>query len=142
MRKSDLGIWLDHMQAYLVWVDSEGKTRVRYEEVEETERGLRPGLAFSGGTGKFGAMAPHTDPNGKRHLQAVRLYETICKAARDAHRVYIFGPGVAKKEMEKKLLEHKDFTGRIAALESADRMTQPQIEARVKKFFHAEKSAA
>ncbi len=141
MRKPYLGIWLDHTEAYLIWADEEGDVKLQHKEAERLERGRKGGRTISGGTGVYGGLPPHADMGEKRRREAERLYRRIFSAARGATRLYIFGPGQAKKELAKRLREHKDFGGEIGAVASAGKMTQAQMVARVKDFFGLLRSA-
>ena len=50
----------------------------------------------------------------------------------DAETILIFGPGEAKGELKKRM--ERDKIGiRIVAMETADKMTEPQIVAKVKQ---------
>jgi hypothetical protein len=46
----------------------------------------------------------------------------------------VFGPGEAKGELEKRL-EGEGLTGHILAIEAADKMTDRQIAAKVRRRF-------
>ena len=139
MEKPYLGVWLDHREAYLVWMDEQGHAQCRHIEAEHTEGGNRPGRVVAGGggggRGVYGTMAPHVHMEEKRHREAKRFYDHLFKAIRTAQGIYIFGPGQAKHEMHKRLLEHKDFNGRVRAVAGAERMTEPQLAAQVRAFF-------
>ena len=63
-----------------------------------------------------------------------RYYDSVVASVRDAASLIIFGPGEAKGELKKRL-EKAKLDGRVAALETADKMTDPQIAAKVRKFF-------
>ena len=53
---------------------------------------------------------------------------------RDAESILLFGPGEAKGELKKRL--EKDNLGeRIVGVETADKMTDQQIAAKVKNHF-------
>ena len=115
---------------------------MQHVESEQNSTELQEGRVMSGRMGVYGGLAPHASPEDKRRRQAERLYERIVKAARVADRVYIFGPGLAKKELEKKMKRHKAFADRVAGLEGADKMSSAQMTARVKEFFGLPRSAA
>ena len=54
---------------------------------------------------------------------------------RDADSILLFGPGEAKGELKKRL--EKDKLGaRIEAVETEDAMTDRQIAAKVREYFH------
>jgi hypothetical protein len=61
-------------------------------------------------------------------------YDAVIQAVHDVQSILIFGPGEAKGEFKKRLEKNK-FGGRIAAVEPADKMTDPQIAAKVRGYF-------
>ena len=44
------------------------------------------------------------------------------------------GPGKAKGELEE-LLTHEKLSGRIVGIETSDKLTEPQIVAKVRHYF-------
>jgi hypothetical protein len=142
MTKPYLGVWLDHREVFLIWISEDGEVGTEHATMDYAGNERKSGLAKSGGGGVYGGVAPHADPTEKRHKQYRRLYDRIYRAARQADQVYIFGPGQAKQELDKFLSGHKDFNGRVCGVESAERMTEPQMVARVRHFFNMDRSAA
>jgi hypothetical protein len=63
-----------------------------------------------------------------------RYYDAVIAAVTEAGPLFIFGPGEAKGELKKRL-EAKGLGARVAAIETADKMTDPQIAEKVRKFF-------
>ena len=59
---------------------------------------------------------------------------------RDAEFILIFGPGEAKGELRKRL-EKSKLGGRIAGVETVDKMTDRQIAAKIRQYFEEEPSA-
>ena len=53
---------------------------------------------------------------------------------RDAESILILGPGEAKGELKKRL-EKSKLGGRIAGVETVDKMTDRQIGAKVRQYF-------
>jgi len=53
---------------------------------------------------------------------------------RDAGSILIFGPGEAKDEFKKRL-EKDNLGDRIVGIETAEKMTDPQIAAKVARHF-------
>ena len=47
----------------------------------------------------------------------------------------IFGPGEAKLELEKELNESKELRAKVVSVEAADKMTERQIAAKVRRYF-------
>jgi hypothetical protein len=61
-------------------------------------------------------------------------YEAVIASIRDAESILIFGPGEAKGELKKRL-EKSKLGGRIVGVETADKMTDRQIAAKVRQYF-------
>ena len=140
MRKPYVGIWVDHTQAHLIWIDEQGEAEVRYTQVESSRGGEKGDRALSGRTGVYGGVAPHAAAEDKRREKSKRLYEKIIKAMSGARRIYIFGPGQARKELHKRLRQPKDITGEVAGVAGAEKMSEAQMIARVKAFFDLPRS--
>ena len=135
MDKPYLGIWLDHRDAYLVWADEQGEVEVQHTQGEYEERRKRAGGAVAGRTGVYGGVPPHANIVDKRRRQSKRFYEGLHRDVQRAKRVYLFGPGQAKRELAKTLKGHGDLGDRVAGVGSAEKMTGPQMVAQVKSFF-------
>jgi hypothetical protein len=63
-----------------------------------------------------------------------KYYDKIIAQLRDAAEIQIFGPDVAKYELQKRL-EDEGLAEQIVSLEDADKMTDLQIAAKVQKRF-------
>jgi hypothetical protein len=135
MKRPYLGIWVDHTQAYLIWLDEQGQAEVQHTVAEPIEGKSKATQVRSGPTGVYGALAPHATMDEKKHEHAKHLYDRLIKTMLSANRVYILGPGQARKELQKRLSQHKDFTGRIVAVDGAEKMTEAQMVAQVRKAF-------
>jgi hypothetical protein len=61
-------------------------------------------------------------------------YDAVIASIRDAESILIFGPGDAKGELKKRL-KRNNLDGRIAGIETVDKMTDRQIAAKVHKYF-------
>src|SRR5271168_2194658 len=86
--------------------------------------------------GPYEARQVPSDDRRQRALtgELNHYYDTIIAAIGDAQPLLIFGPGEAKGELKKRL-ETKGLGSRIAAIEPADKMTDRQIGAKVRKYF-------
>jgi hypothetical protein len=58
----------------------------------------------------------------------------VIASIRDAESIFIFGPGEAKGELEKRLAS-EGLEGRIVGIEAVDKMTDRQIAAKVRQRF-------
>lgn len=127
--KKEVGLWIDHREAVIVTVAHKGA-----DEGEEIKR-ISSDME---GHGRFSAHAPEGSPEDQRdkrfanHLN--RYYDEVIAAIRDADAILILGPGEAKGEL-KKQLEHEKLSGRIVGIETVDKLTEPQIVAKVRQHF-------
>ena len=80
-----------------------------------------------------GHMTENTQEN-KFMNQLNTFYDEVLVSLRDADSVLILGPGEAKGEFQKRL-ESKKFPAHVVELKTADRLTDPQIAARIREHF-------
>lgn len=88
-----------------------------------------------------------SNPNGRRSVtpddiqdrgftEHLRLfYKKVISCFREAESVLIFGPGEPKWEIAK-LAQKSDIPGHIAGIETVGKMTDRQIAAKTRSFFH------
>lgn len=128
--KKEVGLWIDRKRAVIVSVTKEGA------EVQKIESTVDKEIRASGRAGSKTLAAPlaedHRDQKITEHLH--KYYDGIVAAIRQADAILILGPGEAKLELEKRL-EHEELKGHIAGIEAADKLTEPQIVARVRRYF-------
>jgi hypothetical protein len=66
-----------------------------------------------------------------------KYYDEVIAAIRGAESFLLFGPGEAKGELKKRI--ERDKLGKhIIAVETVDKMTDRQIAAKVREYFHKE----
>ena len=132
--KKTIGLWVDHKEAVLVSI-KDGATSVRRVESEVGTRFNPSGGWKSGGTTVAQSVVKEQteDERRKHHLHA--YYQELIKTVGTAEELFIFGPGEAKHELVKEIEKNKGLHVRIAAVETCDKMTEPQITAKVKAFF-------
>ena len=87
-------------------------------------------VRFSGGPSNGGEDT--RDHKFGNHLNS--YYDEVIAHLREAEAIQIFGPGEAKHELEARL-DHAGLKGRIIDIETADKMTDPQIVAKVHQHF-------
>ncbi len=128
-----VGLWIDHRKAAIVAVTDEG------EEIRLIVSKAEKQLRRSGDSplkGRYESQAVPADDSRQR-ARSGRLslyYDSVIASIGDAESVLIFGPGEAKGEL-KKHLEARRFGGRVASVETADKMTNRQIAAKVRLRF-------
>ena len=69
----------------------------------------------------------------KRQLR--QYYQEVVRRVQDAHQILILGPGESKNEFKKEMQKSKEVMVKKISVETADKMTERQIAARVKNFF-------
>ena len=127
------GVWIDHRKAIVVELTPEGaKTMLIQSKVEKhLERG--------GDSPLKGRAEPLLVPADDRRQRALTAelnvyYDAVIAALRDFARVLLLGPGEAKGELQARFVKMK-LGARIAAVETEDKMTEPEIVAKVRDHF-------
>jgi hypothetical protein len=125
--KRQAGLWIDHREAFVVFVRDDG------EETRRIESGIEKHVRFSGGNRpEDGSADDQRDRQFTSHLN--KYYDDVIACIGDAESLLIFGPGEAKGELEKRL-KTKGLAGRVVAVEAADKMTEREIAAKVRLRF-------
>ena len=131
--KSEVGLWIDHRKAVIVTIKN------HMEETREIKSNLEKHTRFSSGThsktpnSSQGSTAEDVrDRQFEEHLGT--YYQGIISLIRAADSIWIFGPGEAKVELENHL-KHAELGARIVGIETVDKLTDPQIVAKVRDHF-------
>jgi stalled ribosome rescue protein Dom34 len=121
------GLWIDHRKAVIVLITEAG------EEIKVIPSDMEKRIRFTGGTAsEDGSTEDVRDRQFEQHLNS--FYDQVITQLRQADSILIFGPGEAKRELHKRL-ERKGMKERLLAIESADKMTDNQIAAKVRERF-------
>ncbi len=128
-----VGLWIDHKQAIVVAVMGK-KEEIGLVVSQSEKQPRRFDTEPAQGRGK--PRRAIADDIRQRVLteQLDHYYDAVIAALGDAEAILIFGPGEAKGELKKRL-EKNGLGGRIAGVETVDKMTKPQIAAKVRKHF-------
>lgn len=130
---TQVGLWIDHREAIVVslkgdteetsLINSDSGKHLRYSgsSHSKTPDGLKEVTSEDGRDRKFGNVLNE-------------FYDRVVAAVRGAESIQIFGPGEAKGELEKRL-ERAGLKEHVLAVEAADKMTDRQIAAKVRKRF-------
>ena len=125
--KRQVGLWIDHRETFVVSLRDQG------EETARIESGVEKHVRFSGGNRpEEGSADDQRDRQFAAHLN--KYYDEVISHIRDAESILLFGPGEAKGELEKRLAS-KGLGGRVVGVETVDKMTAPQIAAKVRQHF-------
>ena len=127
--KKEVGLWIDHRKAVIVVVTGS------WEEIKRIKSNIEKRVRYSGGSRSNGSQQEPEDQRDRRfadHLN--KYYDEVISCIRDAESILLFGPGEAKVEIQKRLVSEY-LGGRIVGIETIDKMTDPQIAAKVRKHF-------
>lgn len=129
----NIGLWIDHKKAILV-IQSEGG-----EEIETVESEVGRHVSYRGNSpAKAPYSAQHQQGDdqldNKFNVHLNKFYDKVISRLREAEAVFIFGPGEAKIELQKRIA-HAKVKAQVVSVESADKMTEPQIASKVRKHF-------
>jgi hypothetical protein len=128
--KEEVGLWIDHYKTVIIG-DGEGTVTLK-SNVKKHVRftgGARGKTAYSS---NYFPAEDHVDRQFVEHLN--KYYSDVITHLRDARRIIIMGPGEAKFELEKRM-QHEGLKEHVIRVETADKLTERQISARIKNFF-------
>jgi hypothetical protein len=127
------GVWIDHRRALIVALTSDGEhttlitSRVQKHPERDGDSPLK---------GKYEARQVPADDTQQRILTGKSnvYYDAVIAGVRQYDQLLLFGPGEAKGELHKRILKMK-LNARVAAVETEDKMTDPEVVAKVRKYF-------
>jgi hypothetical protein len=126
--KKQAGLWIDHRKAVIVIISETG------EEIKEITSNMEKHIRFTGGTAsQEGSTEDVRERQFENHLNS--FYDAVVAVIRTADTIHIFGPGEAKGELVKRL-EHDGIKEQILTVETADKMTDRQVAAKVRGYIH------
>ncbi|MEQ1896901.1 MAG: hypothetical protein ABL971_05860 [Vicinamibacterales bacterium] len=130
-----VGIWIDHERALIVAAGEDAVTQV--------QSGVPGHARFTGGGGFPDGNSSQGGGSERRyeerHRNALsRFFDDVVVAIGPAEAVLIFGPGEAKQELAHRIEHARTQPKPTLVVEAADRLTVPQIVAKVSGYFEAE----
>ena len=131
--KTKVGLWIDHRKAIVVAVTDEG------EEIKLIISKVEKQLRRSGDSPLKGPYEPQQVPAEHSRQRTLTghlniYYDAVIASIRAAESILIFGPGEAKGELKTRL-DRNILGGRIEDIETVDKLTDRQIEAKVRTYF-------
>jgi hypothetical protein len=128
----NVGLWIDHRQAVIVNLKDGGENTLRIlSHMEKHVRFSRNKQDPAGEDQRDRRFTGHLD----------KYYDEVVSCIRDADAILILGPGEAKGELRTRL-ENQSLGGRVAACNPADKMTDGQLAAKVRKHFAPQAESA
>ena len=136
--KQAAGLWIDHREAIVVTITPNGEEITEISSNVEKHPGHDPTIATPTGHHEERKVKA-TDSQQREFTEHLdRYYDQVVAAVRDAQAILVFGPGEAKGEFKKRL-DHAKLGGNVVAVQTADKMTDNQIAAKVREYFHQAK---
>jgi hypothetical protein len=127
------GLWIDRKKAVIVFIKNDETEKKIIKSGMDTQLGRYDGVKS---TASFDDKQRTEDDIRERILsESLKIYfDKVIAEICDAGTVYIFGPGETKTGLLHRLLNNK-VRGTVDPVETAGRMTDPQIIAKVKEYY-------
>ena len=132
--KKQVGLWIDHRDAKIVMMSPDPSDAKRTGVADTMLSGVEKHVRFSGASAEDGSAEDQRDRQFASHLN--KYYDEVIAHLHVADAIFIMGPGEAKGELKKRLVA-KGQGERIVAVETVDKLTDHQIEAKVREHFRA-----
>ena len=128
-----IGLWIDHKRAVILTLSDDE------ESMQEIQSGIDRHASLRGAIrsrSPYSAQYPKGDDQLDKQYDGYlqKFYEKLFNLLRGADAVLIIGPGEAKFEL-KKYLERQKSPIEIVAVESADKLTDRQVAAKIRLHF-------
>lgn len=126
-----IGLWIDHRKAVIAQSSgAEEEIKVILSHADR-QPGRQDGVRS--GEKHESLQVPADDVKDRKFAQQLNAYyDEVIAVVHEAESLMIFGPGEAKGEFKKRL-ESKKPSGRTVTVETADKMTDRQIAAKVRQ---------
>ncbi|MFA6567430.1 MAG: hypothetical protein WCS96_04390 [Victivallales bacterium] len=131
--ETNAGLWIDHKKAVIVLLLG----KMEQEKIIESnvEKQLKRYSSLPMGNSSDSRQMPAEDAQKREYTRQMNVYyDEVIAFIKNAKSILIFGPSEAKTELKKRI-EKKKLGKRIAGIEAADKMTNPQIAVKVRKYF-------
>lgn len=127
-----VGIWIDHRKAVIVSVSVDRVT------AKTLESNVGPHSRYSGRAGSPTPEGPQDEGGEKKYEERYaqhlnRYYDEVISQLGQPEALLILGPGEAKLQLKERL--SRSMSGRIVEIETTDKLTDPQIVAKVKEHY-------
>ena len=129
-----IGIWIDHKRAVIV------STSADRAATKTVESAVGPHARYSGRAGYPTSDGPQEGRGEKKYeerygQQLDQYYDEVISQLGQPEALLIFGPGEAKLQLKERLSSSKVLSEHIVQIETTDKLTDPQIVAKVKEHY-------
>ena len=130
-----IAIWIDHRKAVIVSASADRTT------LKTVESKVGPHSRYSGRAGSTMPEGGPSDEGGEKryeerysqHLD--QYYDEVISHLGQPEALLILGPGEAKLQLKERLSRSKALSQCIVEIETTDKLTDPQIVAKVKEHY-------
>jgi stalled ribosome rescue protein Dom34 len=133
LMKKEIGLWIDHREAIIV-ILSDGEEETKYIKSNGRQHIRYSGSSHSKTPEGLKEVTSEDQRDRKMGNELNKYYDEVIAVIRDAESIEIFGPGEAKGELEKRIV-HDGVKAHIVTIETVDKMTAPQIAAKVRQHY-------
>jgi stalled ribosome rescue protein Dom34 len=123
--KTVAGLWIDHRNAVVVILNGKG------EETKHINSNIEKHVRFGGGA-QDNTEEDIRDRRFANHLN--KYYDDVITCLGDANSIIVLGPGEAKIELKNRI-ENNKIKNCSVTIETVDKMTDIQIESKVRNYF-------
>ena len=127
------GVWIDHHKAVVLRFTDDG------EDIRQIISGDDTAAHAAGGTRMKSAhtrndFVAEDKLERKAESRLNKHYDEVIALLRDVDSIFILGPGEAKGELKKRI-ESKKLKGKIAHVQTVDKMTDHEIAEHVRQLL-------
>jgi len=137
--KKTAGLWIDHREAVIVALTPDGEEITQISSSVPHNPVRDPSIASPSGHHEERKVKATDSQQREFSAHLDKYYDGVVAALGDAEAVLVFGPGEAKGEFKKRM-DHAKLGSRVVAIETTDKLTDNQITAKVRAYFHVSDS--
>jgi len=133
-----VGIWIDKREAKIVSIEN-GNEHIEnvMSDIEDFNPQGGSGTKFKGGPQDVVQDSKYLE---REKHQFTAFFKALVPSIEDANAVVIFGPAQSGEKLHKELKEkHLQLCSKVISVEKADNMTDNQLKAWVRDFYHPNK---
>jgi len=129
-----VGVWVDHSKAVIVFASADEVT------TKTVESSVGPHARYSS-RAKYSTPDGAQDGRGEKKFeqrfdqQLDRYYDEVISQLGEPEALLIVGPGEAKLQLRERLSHIKALSKLVVSVETADKLTEAQLVARVKEHY-------
>jgi hypothetical protein len=142
--KNKTGIWIDHKRAVIINFNEKNEEKIYRIDSGFEGKEREDGEDRNKSTAQMGThfISDEKGFENRQKEQLRKFYLEVILRISENSEVYIFGPASAKDELATKIRNYESLKITITKIEPADRMTENEVAAKAREYFHVEKLAA